>query len=349
MLGGYAPELRRDVVRPEEAWLLDASAPWIAGLDVPVRARLGQREDAAAILDRYLAAYAAAPLPLPEFAAADSARYGAGQTPDAGRSWDNAAWFAIVYGGHYGLEPTPAALRIHPAPLRAIADDSVTGYRYGKARITLTLRDGAYTVQADQPCALTLLPMGADTGISLDGGPTAPSATVQARPGRTYTVQSSRQAAAPAPAPTQRQNPPATGTPTATPTATPTPSPAATSTPTAPAPSPTPTPEASPAEPEAAPPTPEPQPEPPAPPAPSPPPPPARAFQATDRVGAPTPVNLRSGPGADYPTQGSLAPGTLLAATGESSQAGGFLWRRFLVEDGRTGWIRDVDVQPLDR
>ena len=66
-------------------------------------------------------------------------------------------------------------------------------------------------------------------------------------------------------------------------------------------------------------------------------------------MGAPTPVNLRSGPGADYPTQGSLAPGTPLAATGESSQAGGFLWRRFLVEDGRTGWIRDVDVQPLDR
>jgi uncharacterized protein YgiM (DUF1202 family) len=66
-------------------------------------------------------------------------------------------------------------------------------------------------------------------------------------------------------------------------------------------------------------------------------------------VVAPTPVNLRSGPGADYLTQGSLAPGTLLAATGESGQAGGFLWRRFLVEDGRTGWVRDVDVLPVNR
>ncbi len=201
MLGGYDPDLLRDIVPVELAWMLDASAPWIAGLDVPVRARLGQREDAAFILERYLAAYAAAPLPLPEFAAGPGARYGAGQTADGGRSWDNAAWFTIVYEGHYGLTPTPAALRIQPAPLRAVPNDAVTGYRYGKARVALSLGDGAYTVRADEPCALTLLPMGVDTTISLDGAPPVPSVTIQAQAGRTYTVRSSAAGPGRAPAP----------------------------------------------------------------------------------------------------------------------------------------------------
>jgi hypothetical protein len=190
MLGGYDPEFRRDVVPRTQAWMLDASAPWIAGLDVPVRARLGQREDAVALLDHYLAAYAATPLPLPEYAAGANARYGAGQTPDYGRSWDNAAWFTIVYGGHYGLTPTPAALRIGPSPLRTIADDTVTGYRYGQAHLTLTLGDGTYTVRTDAPCALVLLPMGADAAIAVDGGPPIPQEAIQARAGHTYTVRS---------------------------------------------------------------------------------------------------------------------------------------------------------------
>ena len=190
MLGGYAPELRRDVVPAVPPWMLDASAPWIAGLDVPVRARLGQREDAVAVLAHYLAAYAAAPLPLPEFAAGPGARYGAGESGDAGRSWDNAAWFTIVYEGHYGLTPTPAALRIGPAPLRAIPGDTLTGYRYGKARLGLTLADDTYTVRVDQPCALTFLPMGSDVAVTLDGGAPAPAITIQARPGRVYTIRS---------------------------------------------------------------------------------------------------------------------------------------------------------------
>lgn len=190
MLGGYAPQLRRDVIPAVPAWMLDASAPWIAGLDVPLRARLGRREDAAFLLERYLAAYDAASFPLPEFAAGDGARYGAGRTPDAGRSWDNAAWFAIVYGGHYGFAPTPGALRIAPAPLRAIPNDAVTGYRFQKARLTLTLAVDSYTVRADAPCALVLAPMGADMAISVDDGPPVPLAAIQAQAGRTYTVRS---------------------------------------------------------------------------------------------------------------------------------------------------------------
>lgn len=188
MLGGYEPHLLREVIPAVEPWMLDASAPWIAGLDVPVRARAGQLDDANRMLDRYLAAYDAHPIPLPEFAAGPGARYGAGQTPDAGRSWDNAAWFMIVYGGHYGLEPTPGSLRIRPAPLRPIPGDMVAGYRYGKARITLTLGEGGYSVQADQPCALTLLPPGGAGALSLDGGAAVPQATVRAEPGHIYVV-----------------------------------------------------------------------------------------------------------------------------------------------------------------
>ena len=61
------------------------------------------------------------------------------------------------------------------------------------------------------------------------------------------------------------------------------------------------------------------------------------------------PVNLRAGPGVQYPTQGLLAPGTPLAATGESTRVAGVVWRRFTLADGRTGWVRDVDVVPAAR
>lgn len=188
MLGGYDAHLRRAVDPAVEPWLLDASAPWIAALDVPVRARAGQLEDANRSLDQYLAAYNARPIPLPEFAAGMGARYGGGQTPDGGRSWDNAAWFTIVYGGHYGLDPTPGSLRIRPTPLRAIPGDAITGYRYAKAHVTLTLDEGGYSVRVDQPCALTLLPPSNAAMLSLDGGSAVPQTVIRAEPGHTYTV-----------------------------------------------------------------------------------------------------------------------------------------------------------------
>jgi hypothetical protein len=43
-------------------------------------------------------------------------------------------------------------------------------------------------------------------------------------------------------------------------------------------------------------------------------------------------------------TLGLLPSGTLIQATGEATSAGGQLWRRFRLEDGRVGWIRDLDV-----
>jgi hypothetical protein len=83
---------------------------------------------------------------------------------------------------------------------------------------------------------------------------------------------------------------------------------------------------------------------PPPPPSPTPKPPPS--FPATDRIGTTVPVNLRAGPGVNYVSQGGLPPGTLLAATGRSAYAGGYLWREFALADGRRGWVRDIDVLP---
>jgi len=136
--------------------------------------------------------------------------------------------------------------------------------------------------------------------------------------------------------------PPAT---VAAPTGTATPSPRPTPTAVAPTPTPLPSPTAAPVG------TPEPvvAPEPPSEPTVAaatiaPPPPP---FPATDRIGTAQAVNLRGGPASTAPTQGLLPTGTRLAATGETRVVAGVLWRRFTLADGRTGWVRDLDVLPV--
>ncbi len=68
------------------------------------------------------------------------------------------------------------------------------------------------------------------------------------------------------------------------------------------------------------------------------------SFRATDRIGTSLSVNLRNGPGAGYASLGLLPTGTLLQATGQTATVGGQLWRRFLLQDGRIGWVRDLDV-----
>lgn len=70
-------------------------------------------------------------------------------------------------------------------------------------------------------------------------------------------------------------------------------------------------------------------------------------FTATDRIGTTQAVNLRTGPGVAFPTQGQLPNGTPLAATGETRVVSGVLWRCFALADGRTGWVRDSDVLPI--
>src|SRR5262249_55955248 len=45
-LGGYEPELRREVDPPVPLWMLDSGAPWITGLAVPVYAVADYPNDA---------------------------------------------------------------------------------------------------------------------------------------------------------------------------------------------------------------------------------------------------------------------------------------------------------------
>ena len=56
-------------------------------------------------------------------------------------------------------------------------------------------------------------------------------------------------------------------------------------------------------------------------------------FPATDRIGTTQAVNLRTDP----------------AATGATRLVAGVLWRHFTLADGRTGWVRDLDVLPVAR
>lgn len=70
------------------------------------------------------------------------------------------------------------------------------------------------------------------------------------------------------------------------------------------------------------------------------------SFRATDRIGTTLSVNLRNGPGAGYASLGLLPTGTLLQATGATATVSGQLWRRFMLQDGRVGWVRDLDVFP---
>ena len=77
--------------------------------------------------------------------------------------------------------------------------------------------------------------------------------------------------------------------------------------------------------------------------------PPRPAFVATDQVDAEGPVNFRAGPGTAHPAQAALRPGTLLAATGESTTIDGVRWRQYRLEDGRIGWVVDTFVRPAPR
>jgi uncharacterized protein YraI len=69
-------------------------------------------------------------------------------------------------------------------------------------------------------------------------------------------------------------------------------------------------------------------------------------FLPTDRIEADLPVNLRAGPGTAYTAQGTLPPGTLLTATGQSAVIDGVRWREYHLQDGRTGWVVDSYVEP---
>jgi len=170
-IGGYPLSIRRNVVPRPADWMLDAAAPWIVSLDVPVRARAGYPEDAAAILNAYRAMTQQTQPAVLEFVASNNARYGPGDTGDRGRTWDSAAWFEAIYGGHYGVRMTLNALIVAPQPLATLGDDGITNLQYQGANVQIALdaSQNTYTVTSDQPITVELGPIGDGASVAVDG------------------------------------------------------------------------------------------------------------------------------------------------------------------------------------
>jgi serine/threonine protein kinase len=187
-LGGYAPELRRDIVPEKENWKLDASAPWIVGIAAPAYAAAGYPDDARMIMQAYLDMANSAGVP--RLAAGQNDRYGAGKEGGGG-AWDRAAWFQAVYGGHYGLTLTPDALVVQPRPFdQTRAADGIRGLQYQGAAIELSLdaMQKTYSIRASQPINVILRPVGAAAQVRVDGGPPQDQAALRLEPDHTYIV-----------------------------------------------------------------------------------------------------------------------------------------------------------------
>ena len=198
--GGYPfAALRGGVDPPVPMWMLDSSAPWIVGLAVPAYASVGYTADARAALHAYRAMVARSDPPVVEFAAGDNACYGAADSSDGGRTWDNAGWFLAVYGGHYGLTMTPAALVVEPHPLETIPADGIRNFRYQGASVQLSLdtTSKSYRIQSDTAITVRLRPMGDATSVRVDGAAAQEEVTQRLEPGREYVVVSEGQAPAP--------------------------------------------------------------------------------------------------------------------------------------------------------
>jgi hypothetical protein len=89
---------------------------------------------------------------------------------------------------------------------------------------------------------------------------------------------------------------------------------------------------------------------------PSPTPTPEDQFKATHVISAEVPINLRPGPGVGSgdPVGNSLAPGTELQYLDKTQPSqdpnadGDTAWMNFRLEDGREGWIRQIDVDSVN-
>lgn len=85
--------------------------------------------------------------------------------------------------------------------------------------------------------------------------------------------------------------------------------------------------------------------------------PPEDAFRPDYRVSAQQRINFREGPGVNTAAIAGVEPGTELQSLDESQAtrnpaadrlSPGSEWLRFRLEDGREGWIREVDVTPIN-
>lgn len=184
VVGGYEQSVRRDVVPANEQWKLDASAPWIVGLAAPEYAADDDRDSANALMQAY-----AAMDRVPRLAAGPNDRYGAGQEGGGG-AWERAAWFMAIYGGHYGLKLTPAALIVRPRPFTAVPDDGIQNVSYQGAYVQLALDpdNRTYRIQVSRPTLVHLWPMGVAHRMRIDDGPAQSDALLILQPNHEYVI-----------------------------------------------------------------------------------------------------------------------------------------------------------------
>lgn len=192
-IGGYEPEMRREVIPPVPVWMLDASAPWVVGVAAPSFAQAGYAPDAEAVMQAYMTMARATDPPILEFAAGEGTRYGPGDSGDRGRTWDTAAWFLAVYGGHYGIKMTPAALVVEPYPFRTIAHDGFENLSYQGAQVQMELDAASrtYTLQVSRPTVARLRPMNGAQSLRLNGQEAGAEKVLVLQPDQPYTVVSS--------------------------------------------------------------------------------------------------------------------------------------------------------------
>ncbi|CAA9562091.1 MAG: hypothetical protein AVDCRST_MAG33-1762 [uncultured Thermomicrobiales bacterium] len=71
-------------------------------------------------------------------------------------------------------------------------------------------------------------------------------------------------------------------------------------------------------------------------------------FQPDYQVAGNQGINFRSAAGTNgSETLAVVNPGTPLQSTGEEETVEGVVWLQFINEDGQTGWIREIDTEPV--
>jgi hypothetical protein len=192
MIDGYDLLTRKAEVPIEKLWIMDSNAPWITGISVPARVTLGRLDDARAMLDVY-ASSANRRTPHAEFGAGPLGRYGAGETQDGGRLWDNWSWFSAVYGTHFGLKMRPRVLEIAPAPLGGSQGRRLYDVTYQGAHVNLDLLEDGYRVQLDAPRRLLLRPPAGFSKIDVNGdGLIQPTRQLTTAPNTHYVIRAYR-------------------------------------------------------------------------------------------------------------------------------------------------------------
>lgn len=192
MIDGYDLGTKKAEVPVDKLWIMDSNAPWISGISVPARVRLGRLTDARDMLVAY-ASSANRRTPHAEFGAGPAGRYGPGETADGGRLWDNWSWFSAIYGTHFGLKMTIPALEIAPAPLDPGFGRRLSDVVYQGARVQMELLDDGYRLMLDAPRTLVLRPPLGYDWISLNGDATLQAErTLVAEPGLIYVIQAYR-------------------------------------------------------------------------------------------------------------------------------------------------------------